>query len=157
MFHQNFCLWDFNSITTHGYVKLSLLKAYITAHKIDIIYLSESYHDSAIQLYDDNLEIPGYNLTHSDHLQNNKCGGICIYYKALLSLRVINNCFLQECITFEVMIGDKQYNFVARYKSLSQNQGEFDSFSKKITLDKVALNNPFMLGVIGDLNSKLKN
>ena len=55
------------------------------------------------------------------------------------------------------MIGDKQYNFVARHRSPSQNQGEFDSFSKKdleITLDKVALNNPFMLGVIGDLNSK---
>ena len=77
----------------------------------------------------------------------------------MLSLRVIKNCFLQEYITFEVMIGDKQYNFVARHRSPSQNQGEFDSFSKKdleITLDKVALNNPFMLGVIGDLNSKLK-
>ena len=38
-------------------------------------------------------------------------------------------------------------------------QDEFDSFSKirEITLDKLALNNPFMLVVIGDLNAKSKN
>ena len=43
--------------------------------------------------------------------------------------------------------------------SPSQNQDEFDSFSKnlEITLDKLAFNNPFMLIVIGDLNAKSKN
>ena len=42
--------------------------------------------------------------------------------------------------------------------SPSQNQDEFDSFSKnlEITLVKLALNNPFMLVVIGDLNTKSK-
>ena len=57
------------------------------------------------------------------------------------------------------MIGDKQCNFVALYRSPSQDQDEFDSFSKKfeITLDKLALNNPFMLVIIGDLNAKSKN
>ena len=81
-----------------------------------------------------------------------------IYYKAALPLRVIDICFLQECTTFEVMIGEKQCNFVAFYRSPSQNQDEFDSFSKnlEITLDKLALNNPFMLLVIGDLNRKSK-
>ena len=57
------------------------------------------------------------------------------------------------------MIGDKQYNFVTLYRSPSQDQEEFDSFSKnlEITLDKLALNNPFMFVVIGDLNAKSKN
>ena len=57
------------------------------------------------------------------------------------------------------MICDKQRNFVALYRSPSQDQGEFDSFLKnlEITLDKLALNNPFMLVVIGDLNAKSKN
>ena len=76
-----------------------------------------------------------------------------MYYKASLPLRVIDICFLQECIIFEVNIGDKQCNFFALYRSLSQNQDEFDSFLKnlEITLDKLALNNPLMLVVIGDL------
>ena len=143
----------------YGYPKVSLLKDYITAHKMDIICLSETYLDSSIQSDNDNLEIPGYNLVRSDYPSNNKRGGVCIYYKASLPLRVIDICFLQECIIFEVMIGDKQCNFVALYRSPSQDQDEFDSFSKnlEITLDKLALNNPFMLVVIGDLNAKSKN
>ena len=57
------------------------------------------------------------------------------------------------------MIGDKQCNFVALYGSPSQNQDEFDSFSEnlEITLDKLALNNHFMLVAIRDLNAKSKN
>ena len=41
------CHWNLNSITTHGYAKVSLLKVYITAHKMDIICFSETYLDSA--------------------------------------------------------------------------------------------------------------
>ena len=93
-----------------------------------------------------NLEIPGYNLVRSDHPSNNKHGSVCIYYKAALPLRAIDFCFLQECITLEVLISERQCNFVAFYRSPSQNQDEFDLFSKnlEITLDKIALNNSFM-------------
>ena len=98
---------------------------------MDIICLSETYLDSTIQSDNDNLEIPGYHLVRSDYPSNNKRGGACIYCKALLPLRVIDICLLQECIIFEVMIGDKQCNFVALYRSPSQNQDEFDFFLKK--------------------------
>ena len=55
-----------------------------------------------------------------------------------------------------MMIGNKQCNFVALYRSPSQNQDEFDSFKKNlaISLDKIALNNPFKIVVIGNLNEK---
>ena len=69
---------------------LTQLKVYITAHKIDIICLSETYLDSTIQSDNDNLEIPGYNLVRSDHPWNNKRGGVCMYYKVSLPLRVRN-------------------------------------------------------------------
>ena len=124
------CHSNLNSITAHGYAKVSLLKGYVTACKMVIICLSETYLDSTIQLDNDNLEIPRYNLVRSDHQSNNKHGGVCIYYNASLPLRVIDICFLQECIIFEVTIGDKQCNFVALYRSPSQDENEFDSFSK---------------------------
>ena len=38
----SFCRWNPNSISSHNYVKISLLKAYITVHKFDIICLSET-------------------------------------------------------------------------------------------------------------------
>ena len=140
-YHFTICHWNLYIITAHGYTKVSLLKAYITAHKMDIISLLEIYLDSSIQSNNDNLEIPRYSLVCSNHLSINKRGNVCICYKASLPLIVIDICFLQECITFEVMIGDKKCNFVALNRPPSQNQDQFDSFSKnvEITLDKLAL------------------
>ena len=84
------CHWNLNSISTHHYSKLFLLKAYIILHKFDIICLSETYLDSTTPKDDDKLQIPGYTLIRSDHPSNAKRGGVCIYYKSSLPLRVIN-------------------------------------------------------------------
>ena len=110
----------------------------------------KTYLESTIQSDYDSLEISGYDLVRSDHPSNNKRGDVCIYYKVSLPLRVIAIFFLQECVTFEVMIGDKKCNFVVVYRSPSQNQDEFDSFSKtlEIAIEKLVLNNPLMLAVI---------
>ena len=41
------------------YEKVSLLSAFISVHKLDIICLSETYLNSKTSPGDDNLEIPG--------------------------------------------------------------------------------------------------
>ena len=46
-------------------MKISLLKAYITVHKYDIICLSETYLDSSTRPDDDNLEIEGYDIARA--------------------------------------------------------------------------------------------
>ena len=56
------CHWNLNSITAHSYVKISLLKAYLSIHKFDIVCLSETYLDTSVPLLDVNLEIQGYEL-----------------------------------------------------------------------------------------------
>ena len=120
---------------------------------MDIICLYKTYIVSSTQLDDKNLEIPGYNFVRSDHQSNHKQEEGFLYYKTLLPLRVIDICLLQECICFEIMIGEKRCTQVT-----SQNKGVFDSFSNnfdfELTLDKFAHNNPFLLIVIGDLNAK---
>ena len=83
------CHWSLNSISAHNYIKLFLLKAYIAIHKFDITCLSETYLDSSTTPDDDNLAISGNNLIRSDHPSNNKRGGVCIYYKNFLPLRVL--------------------------------------------------------------------
>ena len=88
------CHWNLDSITAHGSAKVSLLKAYITANKINIICLLGAYFGSSVQLDNDNFEIPVYNLVRSDHPSNSKRGGVCIDYKVLLPFRTINICFL---------------------------------------------------------------
>ena len=91
--------WNLNSISAHMFTKVSLLSAYISVHKFDIICLSETYLNSEIPSDDENLEIPGYNLVREDHPSNSKRGGVCVYYKNSLPFRVINVKYLQESIS----------------------------------------------------------
>ena len=95
--------WNLNSICAHNFVKLSLLRAYVSVHKFDITCLSETYLDSSID--DVSLEISGYYLIRSDHPSNKKRGGICIYYKNFLPLKVTGVRLLEECIAFDLIIG----------------------------------------------------
>ena len=76
------CHWNLNSICAQNFRKLSLLRAYVSVYKFDIICLSETYLDSSID--DGSLEISGYYLLRSDHPSKKKRGGICIYYKNFL-------------------------------------------------------------------------
>ena len=73
--YLSICHWNLNSISAHNFIKLSLLRAYISINKIDIICLSETYLDSSISSYNDNLELPGYNLVRADNPTNAKRGG----------------------------------------------------------------------------------
>ena len=94
--------WNLNSVSAYNYTKLFLLKAYIAIHKFDMIYLSETYLDSSTTSDDDDLAISGYNLIRSDQPSNNNRGGVCIYYKNFLPLRVLSIQYLQECIKFGI-------------------------------------------------------
>ena len=114
------CHWNLNSISAHNFSKLHLLKAYATVHKFDIIYFSKTYLDSSIPFDDNNLEISGYTLIRSDHVSISKRGGVYIYYKIFLPLRVCDISLLDECINFELKIGDKLCRFVALYRPPSQ-------------------------------------
>ena len=93
-----------------------LLKAHIAIHKIDIICKSETYLDSSTPSDDSNLEISGYTLVCSDHPSNNKRGGVCIYYKGFLPLRILNVQYLQESICFELKIFDLSTHPQAKVK-----------------------------------------
>ena len=146
------CHWNLNSVSDYNYTKLSSLKAFVAVHKFDIICLSETYLDSSVAPDDDNLEISGYSLVRSDHPSNNKCGGVCVYYKNFLPLRVLDIQYLHECINFELKIGDKLCNFVALYRSPSQTQDELEKFSDNLELNLGTLSqkNPFLVVAIGD-------
>ena len=70
------CHWNLISISAHDFIKISHLKTYIATRKLDVICLSETYLDSSISNYDDNLEIPGYDLFRADHPSNTRR---CLY------------------------------------------------------------------------------
>ena len=151
---QNFsvCHWNLKSILAH-FSKISLLSAYNSLHKFDIIDLSKTYLDSSIL---PNLEIQAYTLIRADHPSNVKRGGACVYFKNYFPLKLLNINYLQECITFELSIKRKLCIITALYKSPSQSHSEFTNFttSLELTLQAIASKNTFLSLVLGDFNAK---
>ena len=91
------CHWNGNSIMAHN--KLSLLSAYNTHHKFDVICISETYLDKSVD--NDALSIDGYNIIRADHLHNQRRGDVCIYFKEQLKLKQIITPNSSECILCE--------------------------------------------------------
>ena len=109
------CHWNLNSISAHDFLKVKLLAAYNAVHNYDIICISESYLNSEILSSDDNLIMSGYNMFRADHPSGNRRGGVCIYYKESLPIKLLNINYLNECICFDLKIG---INFVLLYHSI---------------------------------------
>ena len=73
-------------------MKLSLLRAYLSTQKFDVICISESYLNSDASIVDENLEIAGSTLIRADHPSNTKRGDVCIYYKHSLAFSLLDTC-----------------------------------------------------------------
>ena len=140
------CHWNVHSIAAHNYAKSSVLTAYNLARSFDIIRLSETYLNSETPSNDTCLVLPGYTLFHSDHPFNNNRGGIFIFYKPTLPLRILNISNLDECRNFEVNITNKFSHFIQLYRSPSQKKDEFQAFKSNlgINIDAPSTSNPFL-------------
>ena len=59
------CHWNLNSISAHIFIKISLLRVYVST-------LSETYLDSSISSNNNNLTIPSYDVYRVDHPSTRK-------------------------------------------------------------------------------------
>ena len=156
------CHWNLNSIAAHNFSKIYLLRVYNAIHNYDIICLSETYLNHDRLSDSDNLKISGYELIRVYHPSNQKRGGICIYHKDFLPIKVNNITYiiscLQESLNFCLSVYGKQCNITLTYRS-SQSLEEFDTFLSnfEFLLDYIANCNPFVSIIIGDFNARSNN
>ena len=101
------CYWNLNSIAAHSFSKISLSKAYNAIHTYDIICLSETYLNHYTLSNNDTLQIPGYKIIRVDHPSNQKRGGICIYHKDFIQIKLNNVCCLKQCLNFSLSVYGK--------------------------------------------------
>ena len=156
-FPQNSSHWNLNGLAAHDSTKKSLLQAYITQHKYDVICLTETYLNSSIPSDDNWITIDGYNLTRSDHPGDSKRGGVCIYYKehVLLILRDDVNTS-DNCLVTETRSQNEKYFLTCIYCSPSQNQDEFKNFCTNfdILLNNINYEITLCSIVTGDINTR---
>ena len=151
------CHWNLNSLTAHNYSKLTQLKAYTSMYKHDFICLSETYLDSSTP--DSLLEIDGYNLIRADHPDNIKRGGVCIYYKESLPVRVLSSPYLKEALLLEMFDNNKKIIVSVIYRSPSQSNREFNSFLSNFEqlLSEISKRKPTVSIITGDFNARSSN
>ena len=132
--HITFCHWNLNSLMAYNFIKVSLLQTLAVTNDYDIICLTETFPDSSIEIDDDRISIPGYNLLLADRPCNTKRGGFCVYYKD--HLPVIKRkylCQLNECLVTELRIGKKKCFFTCLYRSPTQTSNEFEISLQTLT------------------------
>ena len=93
----------------------------------DVICISESYLDSTVPL-DNSLSLYGCNLTHANHPYNVKRGGVCMYYRENVSLRIISASYFDQCLLCEVTFQNQKGYIAVIYCSQSQSCNEFEDF-----------------------------
>ena len=150
------CHWNLNSISAHNYMKLSLLRVYLSTHKFDVICISESYLNSDASTIDENLEIAGYTLIRADHPSNTKRGGVCISYKHSLPFKLLDIGYLEERINFEISFGGMLCNFIFLYRSPILSLDVFEKLEGifEVNLDKVTNQNPYLIVILGHQNCR---
>ena len=116
--------------------------------------LSETFLDSSTP--DNLLEIDGYILVRADHPNNIKRGGVCIYYKESLPVRVISLPYLKEALLLEMTYNNKKLIVSVIYRSPSQNNSEFDLFLSNFgkLLSNINERKPFLSVITGDFNAR---
>ena len=148
------CHWNLNSITAHNFSKLMQLKAYISTYKYDFICLSETYLDSSTP--NNLIDIEGYNLVHADHPHDTKRGGVCIYYKVSLPVKIINLPYFKEALLLEMSYNKNKVIVSVVYCSPSQTNDEFGLFLSNLEkrFSDISKLKPFLSVVTGDFNAR---
>ena len=154
--YLSLCHWNLNSIAAHDFAKVSALKAFNTTKNFDFICLSESYLDSTISSDDKNLCLDGYKLIRADHPKNIKQGGVCIYYRETLPVKIIQLSYLPECLVCEINYDNKKIFIITLDRSPSQSTDEFDEFLRILEriVDNINQYNTYFTLITGDFNAR---
>ena len=110
----------------------------------------------SISIPDNLIDIRGYKLVCADHPDNVKRGGVCIYYKESLPVRVISLPYFKEALLLEMSYNNKKVIVSVIYHSPSQNNDKFDIFLSNFQklLNDINNHKPSLSVVTGDFNSR---
>ena len=106
----------------------------------------------SIPIDDIHLEIFRYSSVRADQPSNTKRGGVLLYCKSFLPIKLIDVSYLNECMSFELRVAGKVCKFLSLYRSSGQYRDEFEAFLDNF--DNMADKSPCLMVVIGDFNVK---
>ena len=85
--------------------------------------------------------------------------GVCLYFKESLTLKVIDNSFIAQCIICKITLQNRKGYVFVTYWSPSQSSNEFDEFLSNFDklLNHIKQFRPSFTIILGDFNARPKS
>ena len=153
-----FCNWNINSLAKDDFYRINLIEALNSTCDYDIISLCETSLNDTVILPDVMLE--NYTFIPRNNPLNVKHGGVGLFYKNTLPVKIRNDLSFDETIVLELKFGRKKIFFTVLYRSPAHNLSspQFDNFLLNFQnlYKNIKKGNPytvFLLGIsMGTLN-----
>ena len=151
----SFCNWNLNTLSKDKFSRISLLDAHNSIYKYDIISLCETSL-SKDEIVPENI-LPGYHYHACNHPSGEKKGGVGIFYKDSLPIKIRSDLSFDECIVAELRFGWKKIFFTVLYRNPMHKatSPEFYNFLENFRnlYSKILSEKPYFSIFTGDLNA----
>ena len=150
----SFCNWNLNTLSKDNFSRVSLLEAHNTIFKYDIISLCETSLNDEATVPENAL--PGYIYHPLNNPDGSKNGGVGIFYKDSLPLKIRPDLSFDECLVTELIFGYKKIFFTVFYRNPKNDANSigfsdylvnFENLCKSIQGEK-----PYAMFFAGDAN-----
>ena len=150
----SFCNWNLNTLSKDDFYRISLLEAHNTIYNYDIISLCETSLNDSVQVAENVL--PGYKFHACNHPDGDRSGGVGIFYKETLPLRIRQDLSFDECIVSEMIFGHRKIFFTVLYRNphSKAQSAEFNYFLENLENLYLKIKNekPYAMFFTGDFN-----
>ena len=149
-----FCNWNLNSLAKDDFYRIRLLEAHNSISNYDIISICETSLNDTVTLPDVMLE--NYSFIPSKNPGNSRHGGVGLFYKNSLPVKVRDDLSFNETIVLELKFGRKKIFFTVLYRSPAYNLGspQFENFLLNLRnlYESIKNENPYTTFFTGDFN-----
>ena len=151
----SFCNWNVNTLIKNEFERVTCIEAHNSLYNYDIISLCETSLNKDIKVPENILK--GYHFFSSDHPSGDKKGGVGIFYKETLPLKIRNDLSFDESIVVELIFGHKKIFFTVLYRNpiYKSDSPEFANFVHNFEQLYVNILNekPYTMLFVGDFNA----
>ena len=113
----SFCSWNLNSLAKYNFYRVKLLETHNSVFIYDIISVSETCLNDNVELPDTMLD--NYTFVACNNPYNTGGGGVGLFYKTVLPLKIRDDLSFDESIVAEITFVRKKICFIAFYRSPS--------------------------------------
>ena len=144
--------WNVNSIAKYDFQRVRLIEAHNSNFNYDLISICETSLNDSIKLPDTLLN--DYTFVQSKKPTNTRHGGVGLFYKNSLPIKIRNDLSFNESIVAELNFGRKKFFFTVLYRSPAFNHTspEFNVFLSNFRnlYSKTKNENPYACFFTGD-------